>query len=90
MSLIGFKEWLSKTAPDGAGNIWSNRSNADLNYGKFVRSRHTQVDNNKSGPAELDPEKMYLGISKKQSQSINKDNTNLGDANGIFNSSTNQ
>lgn len=86
MSLMGFKEWLSKTASDEAGSIWSNRSDADLNYGKFVRSRHTQVDN-KSGPAELDPEKMYLGISKKPIDK-DKDNTNLGDANGIFNSST--
>lgn len=87
---MGFKEWLSKTAPEGAGDIWSNRSNADLNYGRFVRSRHTQVDNSKSGLAEFDPEKMYLGISKKPSQKINIDNTNLGDKNGILNTSTNQ
>jgi len=85
MSLIGFKEWLSKMAPDGAGDILSNRSNADLNYGKFVRSNRTQVDN-KSGPAEIDPEKMYLGSSKKQH--ANRDNINLGDENGIFNTST--
>lgn len=88
MSLLGFKEWLSKTTPDGAGEIWSNRSNADLNYGIFVRSRHTQADNNKSGPAEIDPEKMYLGDSKKQTQKINIDNTNLGDKDAIFNPST--
>lgn len=90
MNLLGFKEWLSRTAPDGAGQSWSNRSDTDLNYGKFVRSRHTQMNNNKSGPAEIDPEKMYLGNSKNQNKQINRDNTNLGDANGIFNTRSDQ
>jgi hypothetical protein len=86
MSLLGFKEWLSKTAPDGAGEIWSNRSNADLSYGHGLRSKRTQMDRDpsKSGQAEIDPEKMYLGKPKKQPI----DTHNLGDENGIFTSST--
>lgn len=78
---MGFRDWLSKTMPDGTGGNWGNRSDADLDYGRFARSKR----HNASGQVELDPEKMYLGITKKPTKTVNIDNTNLGDENVIFN-----
>lgn len=79
---MGFRDWLSKTMPDGTGGNWGYRSDADLDYGRFTRSKRHDA----SGQVELDPEKMYLGFLKKQpSKTVNTDNTNLGDENGIFN-----
>lgn len=78
MSLIGFKEWLSKTAPEGGGEIWDNRSNADLDFGRTgARSKNVAPD--KSGQVELDPEKLFFGISKKRNPKLDRDkNSNTG------------
>lgn len=73
---MGFKEWLSKTSPDSDGKTWSKSSKFDLDFGRF--RKHIQ---NKSGQMEIDPDKLYTGISHKQKEK--------GDLNGISNSSTN-
>jgi len=78
MSLSGFKEWLSKTAPEGGGEIWDNRSNADLDFGRTgAKSRY--VSQNKSGQVEIDPEKLFFGISKKRNPKLDTEkNSNTG------------
>jgi len=81
MSLIGFKEWLSKTAPEGGGEIWDNRTNADLDFGRTgAKSKYgRQGDKDKSGQVELDPEKLFFGISKKCNHKLDRDkNSNTG------------
>jgi hypothetical protein len=41
---FSFKEWLSKTSPEGAGEIWDNRSNADLDFGRTgARSKYVAM-----------------------------------------------
>lgn len=98
--LIGFKEWLSKWAPDGAGEIWDNRSNADLDFGRTgARSKNVAPDNKRrkrhdyldkaedpdepedqdtTGPAEIDPEMLFLGVPKKRLEKLNN-RFNTGD-----------
>lgn len=79
MRLSGFKEWLSKTAPEGGGEIWDNRSNADLGFGR-TGAKSKNVSPDKSGQVEFDPEKLFLGTPKKQSRKIDKGtNPNIGD-----------
>ena len=78
MSLLGFKEWLSKTAPEGGGEIWDNRSNADLDFGR-TGAKSKNVSQDKSGQVEMDPEKLFFGISKKRCPKLDKDNnSNIG------------
>lgn len=60
-----FKEWLSKTAPEGGGEIWDNRSNSDLDFGR-TGARSKNVMPNRSGQAEFDPERLFLRMSKKR------------------------
>ena len=71
--MLSFKEWLSKDSPEGAGEIWDNRSNQDLGFGRTgARSKNTakQIKPEKSG---IDPEKLFLGVSKKRCSELNKD-----------------
>lgn len=81
MNLIGFKEWLSKTAPEGGGEIWDDRTNADLDFGRTgagSRNRH-KGNQNKPGQVEIDPEKLFFGISKKCNPKLDRDkNSNIG------------
>ena len=58
-----FREWLSKMAPEGGGEIWDNRSNSDLDFGR-TGAKSKNVSPNKSGQAEFDPEKLFLGKKK--------------------------
>lgn len=69
---FSFKEWLSKTSPEGAGEIWDNRSNADLDFGRTgAKSKHVASDT-KAGQVEFDPEKLFLGRSKKKNGTCSK------------------
>ena len=70
MPITGFKEWLSKDSPEGGGEIWDNRSNSDFGFG-LTGAKSKYVAQDKSGQVELDPEKLFFGISKKQNK-INK------------------
>jgi hypothetical protein len=64
MQLKGFKEWLSTTSPEGGGEIWDNRSNSDLGFGRTgAKSKNVAPD--KSGQVELDPDKLFIGKKQK-------------------------
>jgi hypothetical protein len=96
MNRLGFKEWLSKLAPDGAGEIWDNRTNADLDFGRTgARSKYRASERKKpplgedepedqdtAGPAEIDPEKLFLGVPKKRVEKLNR-KSNIGDEYGL-------
>lgn len=76
MRLIGFKEWLSKTAPEGGGEIWDNRSNADLHFGR-TGAKSKNVSQDKSGQVEFDPDKLYCGVPKKRIEKIDIDKSSI-------------
>jgi hypothetical protein len=68
---MSFKEWLSKDSPQGAGEIWDNRSNSDMGFGKNgVKSKNVTPE--KSIKSNFDPEKLFFGISMKRN--LNKNN----------------
>lgn len=71
MRFFTFREWLSKTAPEGAGEIWDNRSNSDLDFGR-TGAKSKNVAPNKSGHVEFDPDKLFLGKKSKISSTGNK------------------
>ena len=82
MAVIRYKEWLSKTAPEGGGEIWDNRSNSDLGFGRMSGAKSKNVSPDKSGQAELDrrrrrctPEKLF-GVEKAQDDNL--DTGNIG------------
>lgn len=78
MSLSSYKEWLSKNSPEGGGEIWDNRSNADLNFGR-TGAKSKNVSQNKSGQVEMDPEKLFFGVSKKHNSKLDTEkNPNIG------------
>lgn len=54
---------------DGGGDIWNNHSNADLNYHGYLRSKYTQMNNDKSDKSgRVDAEKLYLGKCKHKNK----------------------
>lgn len=60
-----FKEWLSKTAPEGAGEIWDNRSNADVAFGRTgAKSKNVTADTKTDQISDFDPDKMFKGQCK--------------------------
>ena len=61
---FSFKEWLSKTSPEGAGEIWDNRSNADLDFGR-TGARSKYVSSDKADQVKFNPEKLFLGRKRK-------------------------
>jgi len=64
---IFFKEWLDST-PDGAGEIWDSKSNADRDYGeKGVRSKNFGMSQKPVG-ADFDPGELYLGKKQKKAK----------------------
>jgi hypothetical protein len=78
MNSLNFKEWLSKTSPEGGGEIWDNRSNADLNFGR-TGAKSKNVSPDKAGQVEIDPEKLFFGISKKRNHKLDiEKNSNIG------------
>lgn len=66
---FSFKEWLlielSKTSPEGAGEIWDNRSNADLDFGRTGAKSKNVMAGTKAGQTDFDPEQLFLGKKKK-------------------------
>jgi len=71
MFQFSFKEWLSKTSPEGAGEIWDNRSNADLDFGRTGAKSKNVSPGTKAGQTDFDPEKLFLG-KKKSGNCIKK------------------
>lgn len=65
MDKIKFKEWLSKTSPEGGGEIWDNRSNSDLGFGR-TGAKSKNVSPETSGQSVIDPDHLYFGIKKKK------------------------
>jgi len=81
MFKLSFKEWL-KESPEGAGEIWDNRSNADLGFGRAGAKSKNVADGTTPGQVEFDPDKLFLGKSKKKKcRQINTDST-IGGING--------
>lgn len=81
MSLISYKEWLSKSSPEGGGEIWDNHSNADLNFGRTgAKSKNNSQDKIGQGN-RIDPEKLFFGFSKKKIEKLDTNNPNNGDKN---------
>lgn len=56
-----FKEWLSKTAPEGAGEIWDNRSNADVAFGRTGAKSKNVSSDKMDQTSNFNPEKMFHG-----------------------------
>lgn len=80
--LISFKEWLKKEfhmhSPEGPGDIWSQHSNVDQDFGR-TGAKSKNVMSNKSGQVDFDPDELFLGKkSKKKCRQINKDTDILG------------
>jgi|688.fasta_scaffold2649988_2 hypothetical protein len=49
MNYLSFKEWLSMTSPEGAGDIWTTNSNADPNFGSTgLKSKYFQKASEKA------------------------------------------
>lgn len=70
---LRFREWIaSQTAPDGAGEIWDSRSNADLEYGyKGAKSKNVAPEG-KPLQVDFDPDRLFLGKKgKKRSVGLN-------------------
>lgn len=73
MHRLRFKEWLSTSSPEGAGEIWDNRSNADLDFGRTGAKSKNVASDSKTGQAEFDPEQLFLGRKgKKQVSKLDK------------------
>lgn len=67
MHPLRFKEWIaSQTSPQGAGEIWDSRSNADMEFGyKGARSKNVAPET-KPGQVEFDPDEMFFGKKGKK------------------------
>jgi hypothetical protein len=62
---FSFKEWLSQTSPEGGGEIWDNRTNAELDFGRTgARSKYVSSET-KATQVKFDPKKLFLGRKKK-------------------------
>jgi hypothetical protein len=73
MKFQTFKEYLSKYGPEGGGEIWNNRSNSDLDFGR-TGAKSKYVAPNKSGETNFDAEKLFKGNSKKEKTPLNNQN----------------
>ena len=68
MSLISYKEWLSKSSPEGGGEIWDNHSNADLNFGRTgAKSKNNSQDKIGQGN-RIDPRKVIFWLFQKENR----------------------
>ncbi len=63
---LSFKEWLLST-PDGAGEIWDNKSNTDRDFGRTGAKSKNVGDGITPDVGNFDPDKLYLGNQKKKS-----------------------
>jgi hypothetical protein len=65
-----FKEWFleadSLTSPDGGGEIWTNRSNADRDFGRTGAKSKTVGDGVTPEKTDFDPDELFLGKDKKR------------------------
>lgn len=68
-----FREYLDKYGPEGGGEIWNNRSNSDLNFGR-TGAKSKYVSPESSGETKFDAEKLFKGKSKKLSTPLNNKN----------------
>jgi hypothetical protein len=68
--MITFGEWLNQASPEGGGEIWDNRSNADRAFGR-TGARSKNVTQDKVDGFRVDAEKLYFGDKKKQVPKLN-------------------
>lgn len=73
-----FKEWLLST-PDGAGEIWDDRSNSGHRFGQAgVKSKYVASDAKPDRKSDFDPDKLFLGKHRKKSCKKIDTSSNLG------------